>query len=369
VTKEWLIRYSEIFLKSNPVRRRWENILISNIRAEMPECRVRTERGRIWLKGEVNPDKLRFVFGIASFSEVEHISLESLGEVLPVYCRKRGIDRGKTFALRMKRVGIHPFSSNDKAIEYGNLIRNAFPHLKVNLAAPDKEIFIEIRGEECYLYDSVIRGAGGLPLGVGGTLIVLFSGGIDSPVAAWMMMKRGCRIIPLYVALDDVLDESNRERAEKVIEVLRAYQPDIHLEVINDQYLKEAGRELEMSGEEKFTCILCKRRMYRVAEEFARKAGAKGIVTGESIGQVASQTLENLLVINDAAEIPVYRPLIGFDKDETIRIAREIGTYLPSILKASGCRAVPAKPSTNADLSKILAIEKRLQASSLILPA
>ncbi|OPX73153.1 MAG: thiamine biosynthesis protein ThiI [Methanoregulaceae archaeon PtaB.Bin152] len=369
MTSEWLVRYSEIFLKSDPVRRRWENLLVRNIREFLPSCRVQHERGRIWLTGTVDPGILKRVFGIVSFSPVEHVPLGSLGEILPDYCREHGIDRCKTFSIRLKRVGNHPFSSNDKAIEYGNLVRTSFPNLKVNLANPEKELCIEIRNEDAYVYDTVIQGMGGLPLGAEGTLVALISGGIDSAVAAWMMMRRGCRIIPLYLGLDGVLDESNLERAERVVDALKMYQPDIRIEVIQDTYLSSAHQELESKGLERYTCILCKRRMYRVAEEFAQNAGAKGIVTGESLGQVASQTLDNLLVLNAATRFPVYRPLIGFDKEDTIRIAREIGTFLPSIQKASACRAVPAKPSTKSDLAKIEAIEKSLKVSSYPFPA
>jgi thiamine biosynthesis protein ThiI len=366
--KQWLIRYSEIFLKSDPVRRRWENVLIKNIKEMMPDVHVRNERGRIWLDGDVKPDRLKNIFGIVSFSETEHIQLEELEGFLPEYCRRHDIEKAKTFAIRMKRVGTHTFSSNDKAIEYGNLIRNTFPHLKVNLAHPDKEIHIEIRANEVYLYDTVIQAVGGLPLGVEGTLVALISGGIDSPVAAWMMMKRGCRIIPLFVTLDTFLDETTIARAKRVVEKLAKYQPGIQLTIVSDSYLAAAKEELVSRHLEKYTCIFCKRRMYRVATAYADKIGAKGIVTGESLGQVASQTLDNLMVLNDAAEIPVYRPLIGFDKEETIRIAREIGTFEQSISQASGCTAVPKGASTNAKMDAVHKIERILGATSIPLP-
>jgi thiamine biosynthesis protein ThiI len=366
---QWLVRYSEIFLKSDPVRRQWENTLIANIREVMPEIHVRNERGRIWLDGDVKPGLLKNIFGIVSFSEVEHIRLDEIGTHLPGYCHRHGIGTAKTFAIRVKRVGKHPFSSNDKAIEYGNLLRNEFPHLKVNLAHPDKEIHIEIRANEAYLYDTVIKAVGGLPLGVEGTLVALVSGGIDSPVAAWMMMKRGCRILPLYVALDTFLDETTLARAERVVRELERYQPGIALTVIRDSYLAEAKQELVKLHQEKYTCIFCKRRMYRVATAFAQAHGAQGIVTGESLGQVASQTLDNLVVLTDAAsDVPIHRPLIGFDKEDTIKIAREIGTFSESISSASGCKAVPAGPSTKAKLETIREIEGKLGATQMPLP-
>ena len=366
--KQWLVRYSEIFLKSDPVRRQWENALIANILEVMPGIHVRNERGRIWLDGDVKPDRLKKIFGIVSFSEVEHIRLDEIESSLPDYCRRHGIDTAKTFAIRMKRVGTHAFNSNDKAIEYGNLIRNEFPHLKVNLANPDKEIHIEIRENEAYLYDNVTKAVGGLPLGVEGTLVALVSGGIDSPVAAWMMMKRGCRIIPLFVALDTFLDETTIARAKRVVEQLARYQPGIELTVIADSYLANAKAELVSRHLEKYTCIFCKRRMYRVATAYANRVGAKGIVTGESIGQVASQTLDNLVVLTDAADIPIYRPLIGFDKEDTIGIARQIGTFTESTSSASGCKAVPVGPSTKAKLETIREIEGKLEATGMSIP-
>ncbi|WML67678.1 MAG: thiamine biosynthesis protein ThiI [Methanoregula sp. SKADARSKE-2] len=366
--KQWLVRYSEIFFKSDPVRRRWENVLIANITTVMPGVYVKNERGRIWLDGNVNSEALKKVFGVVSFSEVEHVKIDELGSYLPEYCWNHGIPGAKTFAIRIKRVGRHAFSSADKAIEYDNLIRSEFPHLKVNLARPEKEIFIEIRTNEAYLYDTVTKAVGGLPLGVEGTLMALVSGGIYSPVAAWMMMKRGCRIMPIFIALETFLDETTIARAKRVIEVLAQYQPGIELTVIHDSYLASAKEELIRKHFEKYTCIFCKRRMYRVATVFAQKHGAKGVVTGESIGQVASQTLDNLMVLTDAAKIPIYRPLIGFDKEEIIGIARRIGTFPESTSYASGCKAVPSGPSTAAKLEKIRKIEAEMALTLMDLP-
>jgi thiamine biosynthesis protein ThiI len=356
----WLVRYGEIFLKSDYVRRRWENILVQNIREALPGCRARSERGRIWVHGPVDPERLQRVFGIVSFSPVTRCTLEDLAGTLISLARERGAGTLRTFAIRMKRVGTHPFTSQEKAVELGNLVREEFPGLAVDLEEPDLKLHVEIREDTCYLYTGVIPGAGGLPLGVEGSLVALVSGGIESPVGAFMMMKRGCRILPVYVALEGFLGDDARARAEQVVEVLRGYQPDIRLRVIPDSYLACAKDQLSREWAEKFTCLICKRRMYRIAAGVAREEGAKGIVTGESLGQVASQTLDNLLVLDDAADLPVYRPLIGLDKEEIIRIARTIGTFQPSTRIVEGCRAVPRKPSTSADLGKIREIEENL---------
>lgn len=353
----WLVRYSEIFLKSEPVRREWEKTLIRNITSMLPGAEPRRERGRIWLEGEVDPEVLKNVFGIVSFSLCDVVPLDELPAGLLAFCEGRGIGDAATFALRIRRIGKHSFTSKDLAERLGDLVRAKYPHLRVDLENPEREVFIEVRDGTCYLFDRKIPAVGGIPLGVEGALVALISGGIDSPVAAFTMMRRGCRIIPLYVALEGYLDETNLARTKATVEALRRYQPDIELLVVEDGYLARARRVLDARGEERYTCLLCKRRMYRIAAEVARKTGAKGFVTGESMGQVASQTLDNLMVLTDAATIPVYRPLIAFDKEDAIRLAREIGTFDTSITPASGCGAVPARPSTAARIETIRALE------------
>lgn len=365
----YLVRYSEIALKSEPVRRRWEDVLVSNIQKAIPGVKVSKERGRIWLDGPVDPEKLRKVFGIVSFSEVEHCRLEELNSYILDFCTRSGLEKAKTFALRLRRVGNHPFKSQEKTIELADLILERFENLGVDLDEPESTVHVEIRDDDVYLYRNAVKGPGGIPLGVEGKLVVLFSGGIDSPVAAWMMMKRGCKIIPVYADLESFSSISALARARAVIEALRAYQPDLDLIVVKDDFLKKAVEVLRKEDLENYTCILCKRRMYRLAESVANELGAKGIVTGESLGQVASQTLDNLFVLDDCSSMPVYRPLIGFDKVEAEKIAREIGTYEPSIQKAEGCEAVPYKPATRARLEKVLAVEKTLSGKSKVAEA
>ena len=356
----WLVRYSEVFLKSDPVRRVWEKALLSNIRRVLPGAEPQCERGRIWLAGEVDPERLTNVFGIVSISLCDVVPLDDLSEGILAFCERCGITEVATFALRVRRVGKHPFTSLDVARKLGDMIRADHPSIRVDLDRPEREIFVEIRDRTCYLYGQKVPAVGGLPLGVEGTLVALVSGGIDSPVAAFMMMKRGCRIVPLYVGLEGYLDETNLARTKATVEVLRRYQPDIELLVVEDGYLGRARRMLEERGQERYTCLLCKRRMYRIAAEVAEKEKAKGFVTGESMGQVASQTLDNLAVLTDAATIPVYRPLIGFDKEDVIRLAREIGTFEPSISPANGCGAVPTRPATAATIEVVRALEEAM---------
>jgi thiamine biosynthesis protein ThiI len=355
----YLIRYAEIALKSEPVRRAWEDLLIRNMKRSLRDCKIRRDRGRIWVEVE-NADKLVKTVGIQSFSPCEHCELSELDEFAIGFC-KRKIKSENTFALRVRRVGEHEFSSQDVARRLGSMILKGFSWMKVDLEKPEKEVFIEIRGNDCYLFDRIIKGAGGIPLGAEGKLVSLFSGGIDSPVAVWMMMKRGCEIIPVYLDNTPFTDYSSLQRAEGVAEALREYQHDFRLRIIHHgDFLLRAKEILKKRKLEKYTCIICKRRMYRIAEEIAEEEMAKGIVTGESLGQVASQTLENLLVLNSSVNLPVYRPLIGFDKLEIENIAKKIGTYEKSVLHAKKCEAVPKKPATKSKLEKVLEIEEEI---------
>jgi thiamine biosynthesis protein ThiI len=342
------------------VKRIWQGVLVHDIYSRMPDVTVSVERGRVWVKGDVKPECLRRIFGIVSFSEVTECTLDTLAEVLPNYLEEHGIKDAKSFAFRVKRVGNHPFNSREKEIELANLVLEPYPNLKIDLDHAELEVSIEIRQDRCYLFTTVEEGPGGLPAGVEGTLVALVSGGIDSPVASYMMMKRGCRIIPIYVALDSFLTEKHIARAEQVIECLRQYQPDIELHVISDDYLIRAKQALVARKLEKYTCVFCKRRMYRLATKFAEEVGALGIVTGESLGQVASQTLDNMTVLTNATTMPIHRPLIGLDKTEIISIARKIGTFEDSIAKAGGCGAVPKMPCTKAKLELVQEIEEEI---------
>jgi len=174
-------------------------------------------------------------------------------------------------------------------------------------------------------------------------------------------MKRGCRIVPVFIDMPPFLGDSALQRVNAVLCVLSEYQPGISLRTIEDTYVARARELLRASGDEKYVCLLCKRRMYRIAEDIAREIHAGGIITGESMGQVASQTLDNLIVLDRVAGLPIYRPLIGFDKTEIITIARKIGTFEPSIMPVSNCCcAVPNRPATRADPQVIEDLEERL---------
>lgn len=363
----YLIRYDELALKSRPVRRRWEKKLAQDIKLAA-SGKVKREWGRIVLEASGAEEKLKKIFGVHSFSSCEHFKLENLMEEVLKFAERKLKDK-KTFALRVNRVGKHEFSSQDIARSLGAKILERLPHLKVDLKNPEKEIFIEIRDNDAYVFDEVIMGAGGLPAGVEGKVVALISGGIDSPVAAWTMMKRGCEVVPLYLDNRPFADDTTLERAILVTDLLKTYQPNLELRVVlHGDFLIKAKKFLKQKGAENYTCVICRREMYRKAEQLARKIGAKAVVTGESLGQVASQTLDNLHAIDSSVSIPVFRPLIGFDKLESIRLARKIGTFETSIMRVMGCGgtagrgcgAAPRKPATKAKIEKVLELEREL---------
>lgn len=361
-TDIWLIRYSEIFLKSEPVRRVWEDLLIQSLQKKLPECHITKTRGRIWISGPVIPEKISQTFGVYSFSPCKNVHLTELNHAILKFAEESKITACDSFALRIHRSGDHSFSSQDLARDLGATIRQKWPDVKVNLTNPGLELFVEVRDDQCYLYREILPGPGGVPQGASGTLVALHSGGIDSPVAMYMMMKRGCIIHPVYVKISPFHDDRSEDRAQRIIEHLRKYQPDLTLRVIDDTHVYTTRMQLKQKDLEKYACVLCKRYLYRAAEEIAMEIGAKGIVTGESLAQVASQTLDNLFVLDDAVNIPVYRPLIGFDKEETIDYAKKIGTYDLSIMQVpSCCCAIPMKPATTSQREKIKQIESDLR--------
>jgi len=352
-----IVRYGEIFLKSEPVRKRFEKRLLEDIKHRLKEInfRIKRKRHRIYVvtpETEKTVEILTKIFGIVSVSPAVEISAD-MDDILGTSLRmaKTLIKQGESFAVRAERTGQHGFSSKDIEEKVGEEILNSLD-AKVNLTNPDKTIFIEIREEKAFLFDRKIRGPGGLPSDTQGKLISLISGGIDSPVATWMMMKRGCRITALHFG--------EEKEVRGILKRLKEYSNDIELKCFDLSDIQERASR----GAGKFTCLLCKRAMYRVAEILAEREFAHGICTGESLGQVASQTIENLEVLDSAVRLPVYRPLIGMDKEEIIAIAKKIGTY--DLASKRRCRFVPRRPATRAELSRIEKMEVKLGIHELL---
>lgn len=372
-----LAAYSEIALKSDRVRRRFISKLKHNIRkafeAEGLDVRVRHRWSRILLDGIDDIDLgcriASRIFGLRYISPYRYVGLNDLESFMKVNA-SRLLDGAKSFAVRVRRTGIHSFTSRDLERSIGGIVK-ASSNLRVDLDNPDRTIYVEVHDDECYVYTNRVEAPGGLPLGTSSRVVSLVSGGIDSPVATWLIMKRGCPVTILFAYFPLGGDESDLKRFLAVARILRDWHIGDEIRVYSyrhDNALKEIRRVAD-----RYTCVLCRRMMYRVACRVAEIEGAKAIVTGENLAQVASQTLDNLYVVDEASTLPVLRPLIGFEKEDSIRIARMIGTYEASITPvSSGCRPVkgcwarPRKPTTKAILDKVKLLESKIDIGRLV---
>ncbi len=373
-----LVAYSEIALKSRYVRNRLERMLAEHIgfalrRKGFEDFQVLRRFGRLYVEG-VPQEAAAFVakvFGVASAMPA-HRTDSSLDSVigLMVDVAAGAIKGGESFAIRPKVVGEHPYSSRDLAVKGGSAVLEALSdrEVRVNLDEPDVTLHVEVRDRDAFVYTRIVPGVLGLPYGSQGRMVSLFSGGIDSPVAAWLMMKRGVAVLPLLMDQRPWVGEGYIERAEDAFRSIMEYAPVADFDLYVAPMGGVMGAIME-SPEPRFRCVLCKRAMYRIASAFAREKKAKGVITGESLGQVASQTLDNLYVLDEAAEMPVIRPVIGLDKVEIEDVARRIGTYEVSAVRVDGCKVVPGKPATRSSTEKIYDLEERLDLKRLCLEA
>ena len=373
-----LVRYGELALKSSGVRNWYEKILMKNIAAMLdsrgiPYSRMRREWGRVFIETTVSrtaAEASADVFGVVSTSPavMAEPSLEKAASVCASLARGF-IREGESFAIRARRSGNHPFSSADIGKTCGDAVWNSLEedgiNPRVNLSSPDKEIFVEMRQNLAYIYLETFKGVGGLPLGTQGSMVVLISGGLDSPVAAWLMMKRGVVIIPVYCNNTPYAWSEARERAFDCIRQLQKWAPGHKLLTYEIPHGPNLQSFIEICNR-KNTCLLCKRMMYRVAYEVLKKENASGIITGSSLGQVASQTAANMYAEIYQLAIPIYHPLIAFDKTEIMDIARKIDTYDISSRPAGSCTAVPERPEIGANYDLIMMEEKKMDIENMV---
>ncbi len=355
-----IIKYGELWLKSEPVRRRFIKQLAENIRRMLKAEKItfHLERSRDMLILETKSEKanevLKRVFGISWFTKAKETKsdMESI-EKASLEIAKR-IKPNETFAIRASRSDKSAkFTSRDIEERIGGKIKR-----KVNLSNPDFTVFVEVKTSESYVYYEKIRGLGGLPYGVSGRVLSLISGGIDSPVASWMLMKRGCETDFIYFHPEIFTGRKSLENVKKVVKKLVEYSPrGMNLYVVP---FSEIQKSVVENCERRMTCVLCRRSMYRTAQTLVGKTKGKALVTGENLAQVASQTLDNLFAESDVLRIPIFRPLIGMDKEEVISLAKKIGTYELSI-EMGCCSLSPKKPSTKAKLNIVIGEEKRIK--------
>jgi thiamine biosynthesis protein ThiI len=374
-----IVRYGgELGIKGAWTRNAYERRLRKNIKTVLKHYAISYRKiirkyGRLFLKTSLTTEsstKLARVFGISSLSPALETT-SKLEDIIDktVFLAGLTLHQKTSFAVRCRRVGNHPYSSTDVCKEVGSHVLNAFPErrLKVNLKNPDATLGVEVRDDQAFVYPVTVRGAGGLPLGTQPKVVGLLSGGVDSSVACWLVMKRGCPVVPLYFDNTPYTDEATTERAINVAAALFDWSIGFPRRVYTVSHGPNLAEFKEQRRFERLTCIICKRMMYRIAEKVADTIRAEGIATGEAIGEQASQTLRNLRLLNSAAtKYPIHRPLLGFDKSETERIARRIGTYKASIQRAKGCAAVPRKPVTMAKPQDVAEAEEALDIGKMV---
>lgn len=327
---------------------------------------VRTDKGYAQdaIVGEISR-----VFGVASISPaVEAPSdLDAIGEAAVAYMLERIREKGvRTFKVEAKRADKNfPVKSPEIARIIGAKVLIGCKVLKVDVHNPDVLLFVDVRADRSYIYDAKISGFGGLPLGTNGKGMILLSGGIDSPVAAWMMAKRGMMIEAVHFHSYPYTSERAREKVVDLATILAGYCGRFKMHIVNLLPIQE---EIVKHCPEEETTLHVRRFMMRIAERLAKENRAEMLITGENLGQVASQTAEALVVTDHAVQLPVMRPLIAMDKVDIMEKAKQIGTYETSILPYEDCCTVflPKHPLTKPRLQRILESESRLDAEALI---
>lgn len=336
-----LVRYGEIALKGKN-RKTFENKLIENIKKALAkkgiEAEVRSTQGRLIVDAPHEfTEVVRRVPGVVSVSPAWKMAYEEIPEFLSTHLRNMNPTSFKIDARRINKA-FHKTSQQINE-EIGTFVVQHFGW-KVNLDQPELVIGIEMIESQAYVFFETKKGVGGLPSSSQGRLILLMSVGIDSPVAGFLMLKRGVSLTVLH------FDQGHADLAGQMVDVLNQYSSEpIELIVVNHrEYFQPYVTELEKMRKKEWTCVICKMLMLKKAEEIAKERSALGIVTGDSLGQVASQTLENLFLESSVVKIPIYRPLIGMNKDETVKIAKEIGTF--ELFTKAARHSCPFRPSS-----------------------
>ncbi|MGE5398324.1 MAG: tRNA uracil 4-sulfurtransferase ThiI [Chitinophagales bacterium] len=359
-----LIRYGEIGLKGDN-RGFFEQTLVQNIQFDLKglDYNITRSSGRIMVRTDGDNDeiieRLRKVFGIVSVSPVKTTGLNldaiinACSEVIEVNDVKTG-----TFKVETRRANKNfPMTSPEVSSQVGGALLARHGYLKVDVHDPDVTVSIEIRNKEASIYSSYIPGPGGLPVGVSGKGLLLLSGGIDSPVAGWMSMKRGIKISAIHFHSFPFTSERAKLKVIKLAEKLADYNQTLKLFLVN---ITEIQETILRQCPEKYRVTILRRMMLRIAERIAESNGVQALITGESLGQVASQTIESMSVIGKACNLLILKPLTGMDKVEIIKIAKAIETYETSIMPYEDCCSLflPKHPVTRPTLQRVLEAEK-----------
>lgn len=367
-----MIKYGEIYLKGNN-RSFFENLLLKNIKYSLYdiECSVKKIRTR-YLVADYDADKeeeivkrLSTVFGIYSFSRA--VEMETSKQNIIEFVKTLNLGE-KTFKVETKRAD-KTFETDSFSLncELGEILLKNNPHSKVDVHKPDMVVYVDIReNKKTYVYYANIKGIGGMPVGSSADGVVLLSGGIDSPVACYKIAKRGMHLTGVHFASYPYTSEQAKQ---KVVSLAKITKPYTHMSKLYIVSFTEIQEHIHKCCRDEYMITIMRRFMVRIAERIARQEGAKAIVTGENLGQVASQTVESITSSNSVAEVmPIFRPLISMDKEEIISVAKQIGTYETSILPYEDCCTVflPKYPLIKPNLEKVKKEEEKLDIENLI---
>lgn len=370
--KAFLIKYGEIGVKGKN-RYLFEDALVKQIRFALKgidgEFEVTKEQGRIYVECLTDYDyeevteSLKRVFGIVGICPVVHVEdngFEQLSKDVITYVEQVYPNQKFTFKVYTRRAKKeYPMESMEVSRELGGRLLDAFPDLSVDVHKPEVLLHVEIR-QKIYIYSIIIPGPGGMPIGTNGKAMLLLSGGIDSPVAGYMIAKRGVRVDAVYFHAPPYTSERAKQKVVDLAKLVSKYAGPMKLHVVNftdiQLYIYEQCPHEELT-------IIMRRYMMRIAEHIAKQTECIGLITGESIGQVASQTMQSLAATNEVCTLPVYRPVIGFDKQEIVDISEKINTYETSIQPFEDCCTifVAKHPVTKPNIKVIKNSEKKLK--------
>ncbi|MGZ9190057.1 MAG: tRNA uracil 4-sulfurtransferase ThiI [Nitrospira sp.] len=372
-----IVHYHELALKGRN-RDFFEQRLVRNLRLALKDLRIRRVeslqgRIRITIPDQVSPERvaerLRRTCGVANFLLTESVPLElknpDLSELKQVAQRLVAQEDFQSFRVTVKRADKRfPLTSMDVERDIGGYLYEVTGKT-VKLKHPDLTLYIELLTHEAHLAARKITGPGGMPVGTSGKVACLLSGGIDSPVASYRMIKRGCKAVFVHFSGRPLVSRASEEKVQELVQLLTAYQYHSQLYIVP---FGEIQREIVANAPAPFRVVLYRRIMVRIAEELARREHCWALVTGDSLGQVASQTAENLSVVEEAAELPILRPLIGMDKIEITEQAQQLGSFTTSIEPDQDCCKlfVPLHPSTRTKVADIHRIERGLEISTFV---
>ena len=370
--KSIIVHYQEIALKGNNrpwfiarlarnLREATRDLGVREVRVLMGRIEVLLDENRDWLPVR---DRIARVFGVANFAQAGRAALD-VDAIAQAILADLGDRSPRTFRVSARRADKRfPLTSPELEREVGGRIKEARGWV-VDLSHPELTIHVEALSSEAFYYFGKELGAGGMPVGVSGRVACLLSGGIDSPVAAWRLMRRGCRVLLVHFHSYPILTRASQEKVRELARVLAAFQFHSRLFLVP---FGEIQQQVTLSVAPPLRVVIYRRLMMRIAEQIARQNRAQALVTGEVVGQVASQTLENLASINSVVTMPVLRPLIGLDKDEITAEAQRLGTYEISIIPDQDCCTLftPRHPATKARTADVERAEATLPVDDIV---